>query len=174
MHGGGTSRSLGISSCRALSPRAKQPLLVNRARSSAGEHLPDTEGVTGSIPVAPTSPSNEPAARLALTAAALVSMAAKGDAAFDQSHPPAPMRHCTSKIQTEAIGDDRADNRQPGATRRAATLNPDLPSSDRTVILQKIQTLERPAAHVANNVADSIEMRHGFIRNFDLKRFLKI
>ena len=25
-----------------------------RARSSAGEHLPDTEGVTGSIPVAPT------------------------------------------------------------------------------------------------------------------------
>jgi hypothetical protein len=45
-----------ISSCRGLGPRAKQPLLVNRARSSAGEHLPDTEGVTGSIPVAPTSP----------------------------------------------------------------------------------------------------------------------
>ena len=28
---------------------------ITRARSSAGEHFPDTEGVTGSNPVAPTN-----------------------------------------------------------------------------------------------------------------------
>jgi hypothetical protein len=84
--------SRGISSCRALGPRAKQPLLVKRARSSAGEHLPDTEGVTGSIPVAPTSPFNEPASRLALIVASL------------ESHPPTP-RHWISKIRVEITGD---------------------------------------------------------------------
>jgi hypothetical protein len=36
-------------------PRAKHGVPVKWARSSAGEHLPDTEGVTGSIPVAPTT-----------------------------------------------------------------------------------------------------------------------
>jgi hypothetical protein len=49
---------------------------------------------------------------LALTAGALVSMAASGAAGFDRSHPPGPMRHCISEIQAEATGDDApiADN----------------------------------------------------------------
>src|SRR4051794_31363380 len=34
---------------------------IFRARSSAGEHLVDIEGVTGSIPVAPTSQSSQTA-----------------------------------------------------------------------------------------------------------------
>src|SRR4051812_4478154 len=33
---------------------SRHVLKVSRARSSAGEHLVDIEGVTGSIPVAPT------------------------------------------------------------------------------------------------------------------------
>lgn len=41
-------------SCGMVAARAKHGTPAKRARSSAGEHLPDTEGVTGSIPVAPT------------------------------------------------------------------------------------------------------------------------
>ena len=50
VHGTQTSGS-----CRAGAMRVKDRLDEARARSSAGEHLPDTEGVTGSIPVAPTT-----------------------------------------------------------------------------------------------------------------------
>ena len=44
-----------VQSCTSLAVRAKHPSRKYRARSSAGEHYLDTVGVTGSIPVAPTS-----------------------------------------------------------------------------------------------------------------------